>query len=61
MFRNLMLWWRLTTGVYCVGNEDGCRASGHSTMVHDVELAFAICSLILFEVVRHDYTASAVG
>jgi len=55
-----MLWW-LTTGVYCVGNEDGCHASGHSTMVHDVELAFAICSLILFEVVRHDCTVSAVG
>lgn len=28
MFRNLMLWW-LTTGVYCVENENGQHASGH--------------------------------
>lgn len=40
MFRNLMLWW-LTTGVYCVENENGQHVSGHTTPGHNDELAFA--------------------
>ena len=35
-----MLWW-LTAGVYCVENESGQHASGHITLGHNDELAFA--------------------
>lgn len=61
MFRNLMLWW-LTTGFYCVENENGQHASGHTTLGHNVELAFALAVFyFVLTIVSHDGTASAVG
>jgi len=61
MFRNLMLWW-LTTGVYCVENENGQHASGHPTLGRDVDLAFALQSFILLlTFMGHDGTVSAAG
>lgn len=61
MFRNLMLWW-LTTGVYCVENENGQHASGLSTLGHIVTLAFA-SAVFYFALtfVSHDGTVSAAG
>lgn len=60
MFRTLMLWW-LTTGVYCVENENGQHASGHTTLGHNAELAFAFLQsfILLLTFVSHDGTVSA--
>jgi len=57
-----MLWW-LTTGVYCVENENGQHASGHPTLGRNVDLAFALQSFIfaLTFVGHDDGTVSAAG
>lgn len=55
-----MLSW-LTAGVYCVEKENGQHASGHTTLGHNVELAFAfaVFLILLLRFVSHGGTVSA--
>lgn len=54
-----MLWW-LMTGIYRVENDNGQHASGHTTLGHNDELAFAVFYFALI-FVSHNGTVSPAG